>query len=297
MPSLTVDPIRRRCVAALPCVLTPLLAAGCSLPATGPAAWERRLGGSTLALLGEVHDNADGQRLRLATLQRAIARGWRPAIVMEQFDTDRQPQIDASRRERPGDAGHLIEQAGGDGWDWPLYRPLVQLALDHQLPLIAGNLPRAQARRLVREQHAAVLGAENARSLGLDQPLPPDWQAAQQREIEIGHCNALPATMLPGMVRAQAARDAVLAERLARHRANGTVLIAGNGHVRRDIGVPLWLRGRHGLAAGDIVAIGYLESTDADAAAVFDAVVAIAPKRDRVDPCIQFRRDRAERPA
>ena len=55
-------------------------------------------------------------------------------------------------------------------------------------------------------------------------------------------------SMWPRMAQAQFARDAVMAEVLRRSapQGGGVVLLAGNGHVRRDIGVPRWLgmRGR-----------------------------------------------------
>ena len=44
--------------------------------------WEDRLGGDTIVLLGEIHDNAEHHRQRLQVLRRAFAAGWRPAIVM-----------------------------------------------------------------------------------------------------------------------------------------------------------------------------------------------------------------------
>src|SRR6187455_3367027 len=94
-----------------------------------PGGWEPRLRGDALVLLGEVHDNAQQHQLRLATLQRAFASGWRPAIAMEQFDRDQQADIDRVRRERPGDAQHLIDVAApsvnpaGGGWNWDFYRP------------------------------------------------------------------------------------------------------------------------------------------------------------------------------
>jgi len=46
-----------------------------------------------------VHDNAALHRDRLDVLRRAVAHaGWRPAIAMEQFDIDRQPDIERARR-------------------------------------------------------------------------------------------------------------------------------------------------------------------------------------------------------
>src|SRR5450830_1457323 len=45
-------------------------------------------------LLGEVHDNAAGHRLRYELLRQRVEAGWRPAIVMEQFDRENQDLVD-----------------------------------------------------------------------------------------------------------------------------------------------------------------------------------------------------------
>jgi uncharacterized iron-regulated protein len=268
-------------VAALAC----LGPAGC---ATVPmaAGWESRLRGDSVALLGEVHDNAAQHRLRRSALERAFDAGWRPALALEMFDRERQADIERARRERPGDAQHLIAAAGGAGWDWPLYRPLVALALRHGVPLIAADLSNADTTRIVRDGFDAVFDADAMRRLGLDRPIDADWQASQEREIDRGHCRALPPTVWPRMARAQFARDAVLAQALEAHAAQGAVLIAGNGHVRRDLGVPRWLR----IDPARVLSVGYLEDDD-DATPVdaFDVVLrtAAAP---REDPCEAFRK-------
>ncbi len=268
---------------------TGALTAACAAPAAVEPRWQHRLAGNALVLLGEVHDNADGQQQRATTLRTALLRGWRPALAMEQFDHARQPQIDKARRERPRDADWLIEQTGDEGWDWALYRPLVQLAIDHDLPLLAANLSRPLASRIIREEIANVLGSARATRLGLDGPLPIDWLAAHRLEIASSHCGALPEPMLPAMARAQIARDAVMADVMAGQRSRGVVLIAGNGHVRRDLGVAWWLETVHRVAPAQIWTVGYLESNPGDHPP-FDAVVPIAAKADRPDPCLQFRR-------
>ena len=255
------------------------------------APWEARLRGSTIALLGEVHDNAEHHRQRTSVLRRAFASGWRPAVVMEQFDIDRQADIDRARIERPRDAAHVIALAGAArGWDWRHYEPVIALALEHDAPLLAGNLPRATAARLVRDMPPAVFGSERARELGLDVAPDAAWQAAQEQEIDRGHCGALPPTLWPGMARGQFARDAVMAQQLQRHVARGAVLLAGNGHVRRDLGVPRWLP----LAlAPSVLAVGFVEADDGPPVAPrFDAVVVTAPA-ERADPCATFKPPRA----
>jgi len=263
-----------------------------------PAGWGHRLRGDAVVLLGEVHDNAQQHQLRLAALQHAFAAGWRPAIAMEQFDREHQADIDRAQRERPGDAQHLIDAAApsasraGGGWNWAFYKPFVELALRYDVPLIAANLSNADAARIARGGYSAVFSEAEIGHLGLDAAVAPEVQAAQEREIDIGHCRALPRSTWPRMAQAQFARDAVMADALRRGaRGGGIVLLAGNGHVRRDIGVPRWL----GDARAGSFAVGYLEiADDSTPVAAFDEVVRTAVA-ERADPCEGFRRRAAEK--
>jgi uncharacterized iron-regulated protein len=255
--------------------------------------WETRLRGDAIVLLGEVHDNAEHHRQRLDVLRRALAGGWRPALAMEQLDRERQADIDRARIEQPHNAQHVIDTAAlpksarGGNWNWDYYRPFIALALEYQLPLIAANLSNADTNRVVREGYVAVFDSGTLRRLRLDQPISSDRQTAQEREIDNGHCNALPAKTLPAMARGQMARDAVMADMLTRHAAQGVILIAGNGHVRRDLGVPQWLSAE--LRARTL-AVGYLEHGMTPALdAAFDAVVRTVAAV-RTDPCIDFKR-------
>jgi uncharacterized iron-regulated protein len=267
---------------------TAAIGAGCTALRGVHATWPARLRGDTIALLGEVHDNRALHRLRTETLRRACEDGWRPAVVMEQFDIDRQADLDRSRRERPRDVHYLVEQTAGlrSGWTWPDYEPVIELVLEFELVLDAGNLSRAQAARVVREGYDAIFSAPQRRDLGLDASLDAGWQRAQEHEIDAGHCGALPAHMLPSMVRAQFARDAVMAQVLGRHGAGGAVLLAGNGHVRRDIGVPRWLAA---TTATRVLSVGFLETGQPAEMERYDAVV-IAEAPPRADPCAAFER-------
>ncbi len=256
-------------------------------------AWESRLRADTIALLGEVHDNGVQQRLRLEILQRAVQAGWRPAIAMEQFDREHQADIDRARITRPLDADYLIRQAAGavgtasaSGWNWSYYRPYVALALAYRLPLLAANLSRSDAERIVRHGYQAVFDAGAMAALKLQRPAS-GLLSSQVKEVEEGHCHALPQELLPDMARAQLARDAVMAALLSAHAAQGVVLLAGDGHVRRDLGVPRWL---DGALLPRLLSVGFLERgvTDPPASA-FDAVI-VTPAAARSDPCAPLRR-------
>ena len=92
-----------------------------------------------VVLLGEVHDNAAQHALRLRAFEGLLAGGARPALALEQFDRNRQADIARALAQTPRpDADALIAAAGGaKGWHWPYYRPFVELALQHGLPIIA----------------------------------------------------------------------------------------------------------------------------------------------------------------
>ena len=67
-------------------------------------------------------------------------------------------------------------------------------------------------------------------------------------DIDESHCGMLPESQFPAMVRVQQARDFSMAGSVSAKESSGklNVLIAGNFHVRQDLGVPNYL-----LAADD----------------------------------------------
>ena len=273
-------------------VIIVIVASGCATH-TPRHDWEHRLRGDAIVLLGEHHQNAAHHQQRLEVLRRAFAAGWRPAIAMEQFDREWQADVDRARRQQPRNAQHVIDIAApsagvrGGNWDWRFYRPFIELAIEYGVPLVAANLSSADISNVVRGGYAAVFDADAMTVLGLNVAIAPDWQSAQQREIDDGHCNALPPSTLPGMARGQLARDAMMASIVARHASRGVVLIAGNGHVRQDIGVPRWLS--ETLRARTLT-VGYLEPGASSAlTAAFDAVVRTAAS-GQPDQCIAFKK-------
>ena len=249
-----------------------------------PTALMQAMQGHRVVLLGEVHDNAAQHMLRVAALRELLVKGARPAIAFEQFDQERQADIDRARRERPGDAIYLIAQAKGrDEWQWQFYRPFVALALEYELPIIAANLSRDKAMHVAIDGWAAVFDARMRDELKLDS-LPAEFRRKHEDAIAAGHCNLLQAEQLPALARGQIARDIIMARSIRPYVDRGVVLLAGNGHVRRDIGVPFWLSPD---ARRDAVRIGVLERNDdsvpEDVAEV--DVYVITERAARADPC------------
>jgi uncharacterized iron-regulated protein len=266
---------------------TVALAAGCASggkPAATLAPSLLEAGNPQVLLLGEVHDNAQGHKLRYELLRQRVEAGWRPAIVMEQFDRENQDVLDKAQKGCL-DAQCVIRVAGGARWDWQLYYPVIQLALTYQLPLVAGNLSRADASRVVRDGVASSFDPKGIKDYQLDQPLPAALVAAQQQEIVAGHCNMLPEMMVGGMVNAQVARDIWMARIIRDQQPRDVVLIAGNGHVRKDVGVGYWLK--QVTPALTVRSVGFIEGRED--AGRYDSIQVLAPQT-RDDPCKQVKK-------
>lgn len=229
-----------------------------------------------LVLLGEVHDNAAQHAMRAEALRALLESGARPALLMEQFDRERQAELDRALARSGTTADAVIAAAtpadpSMQGWSWSFYKPYIALAIEYRLPIVAANVSRNDTRRLLKD---------GLSSLGFEARVPADIEAAQASDIVDGHCGMIDTAMAGRMVGAQVARDQFMARAIEANGARGAVLIAGNGHVRRDVGVPRWLSA---AARERSVAIGLLEPGDPNAAA-FDVAFTTAAQ-PRSDPC------------
>ena len=238
-----------------------------------------------LWMMGEVHDNAEGHFYRLKDLEAKLGGQWRPALLMEQFNVEQQPALTKAWQTCQS-AQCVIDTAGGvKGWDWGMYKPLITLALKYELPLVAANLSSQQVKAVMQSGFSAVFDAQTIKAYKLDQPLPQPWLDNQRKMIAQSHCNALPAAATDSMVKAQASRDVMFAKLMGQYASGGAVLIAGNGHVRRDLGVYQWLPAD---LASRVKIAGYVEPAGADTL-IYD-IMRVINEHKRADPCAQFKK-------
>lgn len=260
----------------------------------GPAQLLQAMRQADVVLLGELHDNPRHHQRRGELL--AALRGSRAVVVAEHLAAGRQVQ--------PGARGAALLpalQAAGfeaQGWAWPLHAPLFEAVQAAGLPLQGGNLPREQVRQVARDGEAAW--PEALRPLLRAAPLAPAAQARLDQDLLDSHCGQLPASRVPAMRAAQRLRDAAMAQALLQAHAGGArpaVLVAGNGHVRCDLGVPqLLAQAAPGLR---VLAVGFVDAVPARAAAGAAGEVAdgglythrwSTPAPQRGDPCAAMRR-------
>ncbi len=201
-------------------------------------------------LLGEQHDAAAHQQWQRATVAHWAARRQLAAVVLEMADAGHSTQGLA-----PSASDAQVQQAlawNDKGWPWRHYGPVVMSAVQAGVPVLGGNLPRAQMREVMQQTR-------------WDSHLPA---AAWQRQLDAmadGHCGLLPNHQLAPMARIQLAKDESMASTATAQLQPGktVLLIAGRGHVLRSTGIPTWLP----AGTRSVVAIGQAgNQAQADAA-------------------------------
>lgn len=252
-------------------------------------------------LLGEVHDNADVHRLQ-AWLVAKAAEGRRPAVVWEMIPRDKAEALESYLAKPGATAAGLAEAVDWDtsGWPaWRIYQPIAEAALARGLPIRAGDPERA-LRKQVGTAGLNALTAEGRKALLVERPLGKSLGDALIEELYNSHCEMVPRTALGPMSDIQRLRDAVLADSLAKAAGDGSaILIAGNGHVRSDRGVPWYLSQRIPGASISTVMLLEVETavttpqllipTAPDGTPAADYAWFV-PRAERDDPCEELRK-------
>jgi uncharacterized iron-regulated protein len=230
-------------------------------------------------LLGEIHDNPAHHAIRARLITELAARGAHPAVVFEQFDLDHDDALRAAQA-AGGDADALADAGRLDrkAWLWPMHKPILEAAIAAHLQVRAANLPRSMLRTdlqsTVDKDTGAIWYARFHAAKWTDAQA-----AALHADIVDSHCGKVPKTVVPRIVLAQRLRDAAMAQALVNaaiaparvgiatgaptHASapDGAILIAGDGHVRADLGVPIYL---HAPAMPDSdarsLSVGFVEA-------------------------------------
>ncbi|WP_456386749.1 ChaN family lipoprotein [Profundibacter sp.] len=234
-----------------------------------------------VVILGEVHDNG------LHHLGQAAAiEAIRPKAVVFEMLTPKQASVITP--ELLGDQVALAAALEWENSGWPdfaLYYPV--FAGLQGVHVFGAARPRDEVRRSFSEGAAAVFGA-GADALGLVQDLPSGQLELRMQEQFNAHCEAMPLEMMGGMVEAQRFRDAAFGDVVLRaYEATGgpVVLIAGNGHTRKDWGVPAVLA--QVVPDLTVLTVAHLEVPVQDVPP-FDLWV-ITQAAEREDPCLAFK--------
>lgn len=235
-----------------------------------------------VVILGEIHDNPAHH-----DVQRDIVAALQPkAVVWEMFTSSEARRITSALIHEPDKLATVLDWADS-GWpSFLMYHPIFAAAPTAKV--FGGEVPRQSALAAIEGGPAVAFGGDATR-YGLEEDLPEAEMAEREAHQLEAHCDAIPEHMLGSMVRIQRLRDAILAYQVvkAMEQTGGpVVVITGNGHARRDWGIPVYLeRVQPDL---DIFVLG--QSEDGQINGEFDHVLDSAAI-ERPDPCEKFRND------
>ena len=208
---------------------------------------------SSYLLLGEKHDNPDHHNLQGLILGELLTRGNVSSIAFEMLDSKAQPALDDIKSQQAMTLDDLKSYLDWDeaGWDWDFYGPLLMASYQSGTRLIGANID------------AETMGQVYSGNAPLDTSRILDELTVTQLNLDIdeSHCGLLPASQFPAMVRVQQARDHSMASSLgAGVEEEIGILVAGNYHIRQDLGVPKYLLAQNSdLAKERIVALAFIE--------------------------------------
>lgn len=258
----------------------------------------------SVVMIGEVHDNPRHHEIE-AELIRALATARQLQVVALEM-LDREQQVSVAEIWAGGDVGAVLDVAELDerGWGAERYRPVIQAMLDAEVAPLAANLSRADASQVVKEGWSSLFDAEAQDLLGLTAVWNDDRAGRLTDALRKSHCDMLPEAMIPGMLEAQRARDAVIADRVLTRAEDGVILVAGGQHVRRDYGVPAYLSARTpDLDVATVLLMEvdgqrpvseYLDAwPEVEAGELYDYVW-FTTRAEREDPCAIFKAQQAK---
>ena len=211
-----------------------------------------RIEGGGYLLLGEKHDNPDHHALQLRVLDHVLQTDNVSAVSFEMMSSEQQPLLLDLPLSPQSSLEQIKEYLQWDaGWNWDYYGPLLHSVIQADVLINAANISN--------EEMMQVYGAPTAAEI--EGVLDEQTMVALEKDIDDSHCGMLPESQFPAMVRVQQARDFAMAASLASNTQQQLqVLIAGNYHIRRDLGVPNYLLNRQpNLEESQIVTLAFME--------------------------------------
>jgi uncharacterized iron-regulated protein len=244
--------------------------------------------GNRLVLVGEIHDNIFHHEL-----QGDLIRALSPAVIVtEHISEDQIPALNEFAKQASPSVEQFpsaINWAKNWGDDFTPFKPLYSAALSKDAEIRPGLLGRKEIKRIYQAGVGAVISGKEQARFGIGK-MPESSRQNLLRELVDSHCGMLDEKSAAPLVPVQQARDAYLAMQIANHVGRGQILVvAGNGHVRRDRGVPFYLAAADGPEPVVIVQLEAPSEGGDDAMhwrslELADFVV-VSEAVDRPDPC------------
>lgn len=262
-------------------------------------------------LLGEKHDNENHHALQSIMVTMSAASGKKGRLTAEMIEPKYQGVLDtinevyAINESKVDDLFELNEKKdslfaslGEDlewekrGWpSWDSYKEIFRSGLTWGWPLVAGNPNRETIMSVGR---GGELDADLLRNLRWEQAYDEAQRESLLDELVESHCGMMGRESMAPLVTLQRLKDAHMARSMREGLPDNSLslLIAGNGHVRKDRGVPFFLDKDKKIVSVAIIEV-LRDQFDATTYPAFDPklydYIWFTGRVDEIDPCDKFR--------
>ncbi len=202
----------------------------------------RYISGDRVVYVSEKHDEAGHHSAQLKIIELLDKRGVTLAVGMEMFQRPFQQVLDRYLAGETDERTFLRESEYFRRWgfDYHLYRPVVEYCRSNHIPVIALNLPKEVSAKIARKGLDGLSDQEKAR-------LPADIDDSDRRyrrhlqDIFRQHSQS-GIDKFEYFFQAQLSWDETMAETAAdylkSHKDTTLVVIAGSGHIAYGFGIP-----------------------------------------------------------
>jgi len=204
-----------------------------------------RLLEADLICVGETHDSDLCHRVQLQILKAIYARDGRLGVGMEMFQRPYQKEIDRYFHGETSEEDFLktTEYRQRWGFDWSLYRPLVEFCRRNNLPLAALNAPKELTKRVSKVGYAALTDDEKKQLGAVNFQMKDHRDYWYERLPKMhGLKNPTPEQKEHGY-EVMTVWDDYMAASAAQFQHDRNVrrmvVLAGSGHIERGFGIPM----------------------------------------------------------
>lgn len=208
--------------------------------------------GADIICIGEYHDEDLHHRVQLHLIKALHARDERLGIGLEMFQSPFQKAIERYFAGKISEAEFLKESewAGRWGYDWPLYRPIVEFARRNGLPMAALNVSRELTAKISKGGWESLTADERALLGPVDFFVKEhrDWWHERLSKMH-GDAKATPERKERSYQVMTAWDDFMGRSAAAFQKAQGVrrmVVLAGLGHIEHGFGIPFRAARLHG---------------------------------------------------
>lgn len=200
------------------------------------------LADSRVVLIGETHDRLEHHLVQLEILRGLHAIDPQIAIGMEAFQQPFQRHLDDYVAGKLSERELLRESEYYERWrfDFRLYAPILRFAREHELPLIALNLPVEITRKVGKEGIEALSDEERAEIPEEIDRSDAEYEGRLEEVFE--RHPRIEGRSFERFLEVQLLWDEGMAERAAgfleSHPEYRFVILAGSGHIAYGSGIP-----------------------------------------------------------